>query len=364
MRALLLGLLLVIGAVAHAEEDTVSTNVGEDVFAAGFAPRHDDGLAQDVFMAGNTVSVTAPATGDVALAGQSVTVSADVGDDLYITGQTISVTGAVGGDASLIGQDIRAGQISGDLRAAGASVVVDGDVGGYAILGGAYVEINGTISGDVHLGAEQAVFGDGASIGGTLHVYETEDNPLELEGLNTSGVTIEHHAADEFPDETRGFMLKSFLGGVVMIALIAALVAAVAPQRLADMRRGLLGSPFRSLWIGFLGLSVLSGAGIIAATTLIGLILVPAFLLVAFLTAFAGYVVGAYSLGVGLMLAVGMEEPDWLLHRAGAALLGALSVAIVALAPFLGWIFVMALVLIGTGAMLQSVFRPRFFSEA
>lgn len=364
MRALLLGILLIIGAVAHAEEDTVSTTIGEDVFAAGFAPRHADGVAEDVFIAGNTVSVTAPAMGDAALAGQTVTVSADIGDDLYITAQSINVSGAVGGDANLFGQDIRVGNVGGNLRSAGASVVVDGDVAGYAILGGAYVEITGTIGGDVHLGAERVQFADTASITGTLHIYEDEDNPLELDGLNISGVSIERHATEEFPDETRGFVLKSFLSGIVVIALIAALIAAVAPQRLAEMRRGLLGSPFRSLWVGFLGLSVLAGAGIIAATTIIGLILLPAFALVAVLTAFAGYVVGAYSLGVGLMLAVGMDEPETLLHRAGAALLGALSAAIVALAPFLGWIFVMALVMIGTGALLQSIFRPRFFAEA
>ena len=197
----------------------------------------------------------------------------------------------------------------------------------------------------------------------TLHVYENERDPLELPGFVLDNATVERHAMEEFPEEPRSFILKSFLGGVITIAIIAALLAAVAPNRLADMRRSLLARPFRALWVGFLGLSVLTGAGFITALTLVGLILTPAFLLLAALAAFAGYIVGAYSLGVGLLLAIGMDEPDTLLIRAGAALLGALSAAIIALAPFLGWLFVVVLILAGVGVLIQTIFRPRFFAD-
>jgi len=84
---------------------------------------------------------------------------------------------------------------------------------------------------------------------------------------------------------------------------------------------------------------------------------------VAGLAGFIGYVIGAYTLGVGLMLAIGMEEPDSLIIRAGAALLGALSAAVIALAPFIGWLFVVVLTLAGTGALVSQVLRPRFFAN-
>ncbi|MDG1739194.1 MAG: hypothetical protein P8L68_07105 [Paracoccaceae bacterium] len=130
------------------------------------------------------------------------------------------------------------------------------------------------------------------------------------------------------------------------------------------MRQTLLARPFGMLWFGFLGLSVTLGAAIVSAMTLIGLIAFPFILLIAGIGAFFGYIIGAYSLGVGLRLLVGMPEPDSLAARAVSALIGALSVAIIALAPFIGWLFVMALTLGGIGVLINHLFSPRFFANS
>mgnify|MGYP001017839895 CR=1 FL=1 len=95
--------------------------------------------------------------------------------------------------------------------------------------------------------------------------------------------------------------------------------------------------------------------------TIVGLVLMPVLLLVAGLGGFLGYVIGAYSLGVGLRLLAGMPEPDTLAARGLAALIGALSAAIIALAPFIGWLFVMVLTLGGVGVLIHHLFKPRFF---
>lgn len=363
MRAILTFILIVFGAAVAAQEDVAWNVIGDDVFIAGYSINHFGEGADDVFMAGNSVSVSASSAGDAALAGQNINVDGNVGGDLYAAGQTIDVSGTVGGDVTVMGQDIRLGAVDGDLRAGGASISVEGPVAGYAIVGGARVEIGGPIGGDLHLAADRVEFAKGATVGGTIYLYEEKGEALDLPDFVLNSAEIERLAIEEFPDEGRSFILKSFLGGVITVAIIAALLAAVAPERLAGMRRSLLDRPFRALWVGFLGLSVLTGAGFITALTLVGLILTPAFLLVAGLAAFAGYIVGAYSLGVGLLLAIGMEEPDTLLVRAGAALLGALSAAIIALAPFLGWLFVVVLILAGVGVLIQAIFRPRFFAE-
>ena len=364
MRAFLTVVFILLGAVAQAQEDNAWSFIGNDVYGAGYTLRHDVAPADDIFLAGNTLTVSSDARGDVALAGQMISVSGDVGQDVYAAGQAINIAGKVAGDVTAFGQDIRIGEVGGDLRAAGASVRLDGPVGGYAILGGASVEIAGAIAGDLHLGAESVTFADDVDIGGTLHVYDEPDGETELPAFITDSVTVERHLMEDFPQESpKSFLFKSFLKGVLTVAVLAALIAAVAPARLADMRRALLERPFRGLWMGFLGMSVLIGAGVISALTLVGIILTPAFWLVAGLAGFIGYVIGAYTLGVGLMLAIGMEEPDSLIIRAGAALLGALSAAVIALAPFIGWLFVVVLTLAGTGALVSQVLRPRFFAN-
>lgn len=134
------------------------------------------------------------------------------------------------------------------------------------------------------------------------------------------------------------------------------------PGPLAALRRQVLAAPFRSLWFGFLALSTLAGAGILLAMTLIGLLVTPAAVLAALAAGFVGYVIGAYALGVGLVMALGRPEPASLGARALAAGAGALVAGFVALVPLIGWLFVLALTLAGVGALTLRVLRPSFFA--
>ena len=151
---------------------------------------------------------------------------------------------------------------------------------------------------------------------------------------------------------------------MIVVAALAALIAALVPERLAEMRRQILARPFHLLWLGFLTQSAVIGAGVLFAMTIIGLLLTPAMVLLALVSGFAGYVVAAYAFGVGLMLAFGRSEPDSIGDRAMAAGVGALAAGIIGLIPFLGWLFVLALVLSGIGAITVRVIRPVFFADA
>jgi len=363
MKRLLAVLLILIGAAAHAQEDNALANVGNDVFSAGYRVVHVQTGADDVFMAGTSVTLDAAIAGSAAVAGQNIEIDASVGGDVYAAGQSINIREAIAGDATLTGQDIVVNDVAGDLRVAGATIRLDGNIGGYAILGGETVEINGAIAGDLHLAAMNVEFAGGASVGGTLHLYEDSEGELEILGFQGADGSIVRHKYEDFPEETGGgFVLYSFLTGVAFVALIAGLFAAIAPQRLANMRVTLLERPFGMVWLGFLGLSVVLGAAIVSAMTIVGILLLPVLLVLAGLGAFVGYVVGAYSLGVGLRLLAGMSEPDSLAARAVAALIGALVAAVIALAPFIGWLFVLAMTLAGIGTLINHLFRPKFFA--
>lgn len=365
LRGLLTVLLVALAGLAQAQEDQAWLEVGQDVFGAGYALRHTAPGADDVFLAGNTLTLSASVTGDVGLAGQTIAVGGDVGEDVYAAGQTLTLTGTVAGDATLFGQNITvSGPVQGDLRSAGAFVSLLAPVGGNVVLGGDTVEVNAAIAGDAHIGATAVLFGPDTQIGGTLHLYEDHTTPVALPDA-LRGTDVQRHSAEEFEDMTEpaGFGLLDFLRGVLIVAALAAILAVLAPAKMAGMRVTLLERPFRGLWMGFLGLSALVGAGILSALTLVGLIATPAFWLVAVLAGLLGYVIAAYALGVGLMRAIGMDEPSTVLVRVGAALLGALIAAVIGLLPYIGWLSVLVLSAAGAGALVVQVLRPRFFGE-
>ena len=280
----------------------------------------------------------------------------------------VTLSGPVTGDASLAGYDIVVGgTVGGDLRASGSKVTINAPVAGYALLAGESVTLNSVISGDVSVTGPGLVFGPDARIDGNLTLYEPEENQTEVPRQVVPPDRVERIQVEDWRKgdwkmprvfDWRGAVL-SFIGGVIAVAAIAALIAAVAPQRL---RVRTLDAPFRSLWFGFLAQSTLVGSAIISAMTVIGLLLVPASLFLAVVGGFLGYVIGAYTFGVGLLLAFGRGEPGTMGERALAAAIGALLAGLIGLIPFLGWLFVLALTLAGVGAITMQVFRPAFFA--
>ena len=366
--ALILGL---VAGMATAQEET-RISIGDDTFLAGRSVTFDAQGTDDLFVAGQRVRAESDLTGSVYAIGQDVALEGAVGGDVHAMGQTVTLTGDIAGDASIAGQDLRVtGALGGDLRAGGSAVEIAGPVAGYAILGGETVRIDAEITGDVILGAESVRFGPGARIGGTLTLFEDDIGDLEVPDSVISEDRITRREFEDWEGHQMPRVVPSardlagrFIGGVVMVALLAALIAALIPERLAEMRRTVLAAPFRTLGVGFVTQSAIVGSVFVVAMTLIGLVLVPGILLLAGLSALAGYVVGAYAFGVGLLLLIGREEPDTLAERAIAAGAGALVAGVLGLVPFLGWLFVIALSLAGIGAIVAAITGWRWGASA
>lgn len=362
-------LCLGLASLAQAEEKQANLDFGGDAFRAGASVTFTTDGTDDLFMAGETVNAASDITGSANLAGRKVIISGRVGGDAYAFGMTVNATGPIGGDATLSGYDVTTGEVGGDLRASGAEVTVNGPVAGYALLSGGEVNLNAPVEGDVGIAAGEVEFGSEARINGTLTLYEKKPGTLEIpESVVSSDRVIRNQLKDwdkDFSDVSPfslGKAIASFLVGVIVIAGLAALVASLVPEQLASIRRQILARPFGTLWFGFLALSTLLGSAILFAMTLIGIVLSPAVILIAVLAGFAGYVIGAYAFGVGLMLVFGRLEPDSIGERALAAGIGALAAGLLALIPFLGWLFVLALTLAGVGGIVMKIFAPRFFA--
>ncbi|MCU0907793.1 MAG: hypothetical protein MUF73_10175, partial [Rhodobacteraceae bacterium] len=137
--------------------------------------------------------------------------------------------------------------------------------------------------------------------------------------------------------------------------LVAAMVIAIAPQAVQDWRQLALSHPGRAILSGFLVTSALAGSGFVLMLTLVGVFLVPVMLGITMLAIFAGYVLGAYVLGVGIWLRAGRAMPDGLPGKFGLACLGALLAGLAWLVPIAGWLFVLGLTMLGVGTLAAFV---------
>lgn len=371
MLRMLIAVLTMIAVPALAQDDGGIFMFADDGFLAGRTVDFDEPGKDDLFMAGSTLRGDADIAGSFHAAGRSIRMTGAVGGDAYAAGMDVVLLGPVAGDASVFGNTVSTADVAGDLRAAGGLVVIEGDIGGYALIAGEEIRVEGVIAGDAYLQSPALTFAETARVEGRLVVFENEDAPVSIPESVAPTDRVERRALADFdemypeivgPDLWWG-ALRSFVMGIIVLTLLASLVAATMPDTLAQMRRALLARPFANLFYGFLAQSTVAGTAIIFAMTLIGMLLIPASLLLAFLLGFAGYVVAVYALGVWLSMLFGRPEPTELGHRVIAAALGALAIGLVALIPFFGWLLVLSLVLAGVGAITLRVFRPRFFAS-
>lgn len=343
-----------------------SLRFGADLYTAGETLVIADPGLDDVFAAGNRLRIDADLAGTAHLLGRQITLTGRV-DSLYAAGMEVLIQGTVAGDATVTGYRLAIGAVGGDLRASGAGITLSGLVGGSALLAGDEVQIDGTITGDLSVAASELTFGPLARVGGQLVLYGDEADTLAVPASVAPADRIERRqservegASPSWQRRTFAEVVGSFLIAVLVVSLLAAALAAILPARVAALRQIVLEHPLRSLWIGALTQSALTGAVVVAGLTLIGLLAAPAFLLAAALLGFFGYVIGTYAFGVALLSRAGRPLPDSFGDRALAAFAGALAAGVLALIPFLGWLFVLALALGGVGAIMIAWLNPRF----
>jgi hypothetical protein len=367
-------LLLIAAATPVAAQDTNRAVLGGDAYVAGGNVEVSDPVAGDLFAAGNRVEVTAEVQGSAHVAGRVVTIEERVGGSVYAAGMNVEIDAPVSGAVTVTGNSVSIEDaVSGNLRAMGADVTLTGPVAGSAILGGESVVVESEIMGDLAISGQSIDWGDDARVGGTIFYYAEDEDDVSVPESVAPAERVEFRSTAEWEEDIEaateqarpGFWAKlsGLFGGVILTTLVATLVAALAPTFTQTLREGALASPLRSLWIGALGLATVSGSTVVLAMTGIGIFLVPLSVAAAVALGFAGYVVGAYLLGVWVVEAVGQGLPDSTLDRAIAAFVGAAILALVMFIPFIGWLAVLAVLLIGIGGLVIRLFSPRFHTR-
>ena len=363
LRTFVLCLGLVLTPLTASAEDGGQLAIGHDVYLAGNAPTFaGDATTEDVFIAGQRVTVSAPVLGAAHLAGRKIAVEAAIGSDLFAFGYSVTVTAPVGGDASLAGFEVALDQgAGGNLRAGANDLTVSGTIGGYALMSAATMTLNGTVTGDAILAVDSLTFAPGARVGGLLTVYAADPADIKIPESVAPAARVkilkrtDAHAPtmNDFNPVHVSYwtMVRSALTGIVVTGLLALLVIALAPKQ-ADLWRNVAQAhPARAVLSGFLVASALAGSGILLAMTLIGLVLIPVVMVLMLFAWAGGYALGSYVLGSALWTGFGRAMPTRLPGKFGLAMLGAALVALVWFLPFVGWLFMLGVTLLGIGTL-------------
>ncbi|MCC6305247.1 MAG: hypothetical protein IT545_08640 [Rhodobacteraceae bacterium] len=252
--------------------------------------------AADAFLAGETARVAAPLTGSAHLVGRSVAVAAEIGGNAYAAGYEVRLEAPVRGGASLAGYAVEVlAPVGGNLRAVGRRVRLAAPVAGAAALAGEEVRLEAPVTGDVNLSAGRVEFGEGARLEGRLTLVHPDPEAVEIPASVSAADRVTRIRADAIPGDGRPrggagwwWMVRGALGSLAALAVVTGLLALVAPEGMASLRRHVAERPFRAAWLGFLALSALAGAGLVVALTVVGILLLPAALALAALAAVLG----------------------------------------------------------------------------
>ncbi|WP_084667824.1 hypothetical protein [Nioella nitratireducens] len=353
-------------AAQGSDEDEARTLFGGDRFIAGSDVAADQETEGDLFIAGERVAVAASVAGSAHMAGRRLTVSAPVQGNLYAAGYSLRLVAPVGGAVTATGAELTlSAPIGGNLRASGWDVRLEGPVSGAALLAGDTVSLNAGVEGDVAISASTLEFGQEARVTGQLTIYSDDPDSISVPGFVAPEGRVVIRESRDFAahdgaewgmttERSLGAQIAGFLLKVIIVAALALGLAALMPDRVSEWRARCAEHPGQSLWSGFLGISTLVGAGVVACITLIGIVLLPAAVLLAGIAMALGYVFSTFALGAVLWRSLGQSDPATLAARGGVALIGALVAALVGLIPFLGWLFVLALGFAGFGAALRT----------
>lgn len=265
--------------------------------------------------------------------------------------------------------------VEGGVVSLGGKVTVDGHVSGAAVSVGGPVEVNGTVDGDVvsvgsliSLGESARVTGDVTSVGGT--VYRAEGAIVQGDVTSVGFPSLRFNMRDlrwhrmpwgfswafwRMPWGLFGAMWAVRLVGALVLSLI---IIAIWPNHTASVAAAVETRPGRVAAIGLVAWLLFVPAMILLAITLIGILLIPIWVLLYVAAGALGHTAIAILIGDRVARLANSH-----MSMLAKVIAGALALALLGWIPGLGIIVAIAVAVIGLGAVVETRFgtnRPWF----
>lgn len=258
----------------------VTERVEGDLIAAGGTVNIDNGIAGDLLVTGGQVDIKGPVRDDLRIAGGTVRIRGTVGGDLVVFGGDIVVDNdaKITGDVVLMGGTVRMeGQSLGNLRIDAEESVVMGEVKGNIVLNGGSVQLRARVLGNGTIAAATLTTSPQGRIEGKLD-YWLSDGPRNLGPVVGGGATYRpelqpsYYAMQEPAAAAAGLGLLGFSMWSLFSAALFILIAQLFTRTYFTAAGKLLRKkPWRSLWNGFLIVTLMPIVGVLLLFTIIGI---------------------------------------------------------------------------------------------
>lgn len=311
---------------------------------------------RDYFAASEVVEISGTVNGDVYAVGGQILVDGIVNGDLLVAGGTITITG----------------NVSGDVRAAGGQILFSGNVGrnvsvvggnieftDSAIIGGSIataagsVVLNSPVNGDINAAVGNLRLSSSANVSGDIN-YISEEEISSSETASVSGSvnrtrTPEYQAPSE--QEVKGFFqgldLFAKLSSLLTSLVIGLLMIRFLPNYTENAANVVNKRFLPSLGTGFLGLIVVPALIVVLFMTILGIPL--AFLLG------GAFILYLYVVRIFAMVAIGQKTVSLLKFKTNPYwifAIGLVAYYVLTLIPILGGIIKLFVLIASFGAAL------------
>jgi len=348
-----------------AGEDKAQALIAGDYFGAGGRVQPAEPIEGDAFVAGGEVSLQVPVDGDAVVSGGRVHVSGRIGADLYAAGGSVTGDAPVLHNARLAGGRIyltRRSEIAGRATVAGGEVIAEGAVAGQLTIFAGSVTLDGRFGSGVAVVARTLKVGPNARIQGRL-TYRTELPPAIdpaaeiIGGIKQSEIEIAQPELGRWGRRAAWVGALIFTGGLFVLGTLLILTAPNASAvACARIRR----QPMASLAVGAAVALLVPVAALLFVATVIGVPIGFALLFLWPVALLLGYLGGVLFVGDSLAMLFSRSEqkaaPGVRMACLAAVLAGVLGSV---RWPLFGWLLIVALTFLGTGALALSRFGTR-----
>ena len=311
----------------------------------------------DVFIAANQVSLLGAFGNDVWAGGSEITATGSFGDHLRAAGNTIRFQGIASNGVAFAGNsvDIATGSVvQASANIAASACVVAGEIWGPARIMAESVTLSGDFRSSVRVIAGDIVVMPGTMIAGDLR-YTSGKEVVLPDGVELGGKLIRESAtAAAGPQAAPSWQDVALMQAFFLIAALMAGIpfVAVFPAYAGRAVRTLRTSPLKSAFFGALMFLIVPTFAVVSIVTLIGLPLGLILACLAFCIAYLAKVVVALAVGAFILRLRGG-------HGFGTSLLALLAgltvLYVFAALPAIGGAVSMAVVLLGSGALVASL---------
>lgn len=340
-------------SLANEHNETVSRQLGNDLFAAGPDIQLAEEIYGDAIAAGGSVTLDTTVRGDAVIAAGEITLRGTIDEDLYVAGGDIDLAGHVAGSSRIAGGEVEIGRtavIDGGVSVAGGSVKVNGRLGQYLQVAAGSVDIDGQIAGSVEVSGGELRVGPQAVIDGAL-TFRGPKPPQVAAGAQIRG-GVKHIEQKRDTDVVRHmlgtlailWLIGWIIVGCVLMAIWPGFARSVSET--ATQRFGV------SLLTGFLVLFATPVTILILCVTLIGIPLGLLILCLYLVILPLGYLASAAAIGDWLLPRIRKGAPIATGHRVFMLLGVLVALFFVTQLPFIGGLVGLLVALTGIGSLL------------